>query len=67
LVLITRVSGNLYRLDDTCDEAGCVYARTRQCEEYPVGQLAELEYSLRWNVDALRFQSGRTCDVVSLD
>ncbi len=43
-VLVSRVAENLYRLDDTCDDDGCLYVRTRWCGEYPVNQRAILDY-----------------------
>ena len=66
LVTVTRTAQNVYRLDDTCDEDGCVWAWTRHCDEYPVGQKAILEYSPRWDVDNLRFENGKTCDVIGI-
>lgn len=65
LVRVTRLEANLYQLDETCDEDGCVQVRTRYCEEYPLGKRAIFEWSPVWDVDSLTFlESGRTCDVV---
>lgn len=63
-VIVSRISDNLYRLDNTCDDDGCVELRTRHCEEYPRGQKAILEWSPVWDVDSLIFAGDKTCDVI---
>ena len=67
LVTVTRTEDNIYRLDSSCSETGCLFARTRFCDEYPVNQKAVIEYSERWDVDNILFLgSNETCDVVDV-